>query len=66
MPFILVGLALLFGAIPRIDLLKANIEKFRKYYDAFIILFFVFMLSIQFHVILWNIGIEISPYIKKR
>jgi uncharacterized membrane protein len=61
MPFILVGLALLFGAIPRIDPLKANIEIFRKYYDAFIILFFVFMLSIHFQVILWNIGIEISP-----
>ncbi len=61
MPFILVGLALLFVAIPRIDPLKANIEKFRKYYDGFIILFSIYMLSIQFHVILWNIGIEISP-----
>ncbi len=61
MPLILVGLALLFVAIPRIDPLKANIEKFRKYYDGFIILFFVFMLSIHFQVILWNIGIKISP-----
>ena len=61
MPFILVGLALLFVAIPRIDPLKANIEKFRKYYDGFIILFFIFMLSIHFQVILWNLGIRISP-----
>ncbi|MBU1603838.1 MAG: DUF1648 domain-containing protein [Planctomycetes bacterium] len=61
MPFFLVGLALLFVAIPRIDPLKANIEKFRRYYDGFIILFFVFMLSIHFQGILWNIGIEISP-----
>ena len=60
MPFVLVGLALLFTAIPRIDPLKANIEKFRKYYDGFIILFFIFMLSIHFQVILWNIGIKIS------
>lgn len=60
-PLILTGLALLFVAIPRIDPLKANIEKFRKYYDRFIILFFIFMLSIYFQVILWNIGIEISP-----
>jgi len=29
-PFVLVGLALLFIAIPRIDPLKANIEKFIK------------------------------------
>ena len=60
-PVALSGLALLFAAIPMIDPLKANIEKFRKYYDEFIILFFIFMLSIYFHGILWNIGIEISP-----
>jgi len=60
MPFVYVGLGLLFIAIPRIDPLKANIEKFRKYYDEFIILFFIFMLSIYFQVILWNIGIKIS------
>jgi len=63
MPFVLVGLALLFTAIPRIDPLKTNIEKFRKYYDGFIILFFIFMLSIHFQIILWNLGIEISPNI---
>jgi uncharacterized membrane protein len=61
MPFILVGLALLFIAIPKIDPLKVNIEKFRKYYDGFIILFFVFILSIHLQVILWNIGVKISP-----
>ena len=60
-PFILVGLALLFAAIPRIDPLKENIQKFRKYYDGFIILFFIFMLSIHFQIILWNLGIRISP-----
>jgi uncharacterized membrane protein len=61
MPFILVGLALLFVAIPKIDPLKTNIEKFRKYYDGFIILFFVFILFIHFQGILWNIGIKMSP-----
>jgi uncharacterized membrane protein len=60
-PFMLAGLALLFIAIPRIDPLKANIEKFRKFYDIFIILFFVFLLSTHLQIILWNIGIEISP-----
>jgi len=62
-PFILVGLALLFVTIPRIDPLKANIEKFRKCYDGFIILFLVFMFSIHFQVILWNLGIKISPIV---
>jgi uncharacterized membrane protein len=60
-PLISAGLALLFLAIPRIDPLKANIEKFRKYYDGFIILFFVFLFSIDLQVILWNLGVEISP-----
>lgn len=60
-PFVLAGLALLFFIIPRIDPLKANIEKFRKYYEGFIALFFIFMLSIHFQIILWNLGIRISP-----
>jgi uncharacterized membrane protein len=60
-PFILVGLTLLFIAIPRIDPLKANIEKFRKYYNGFIVLFLIFMLSVHLRVILWNIGLQISP-----
>jgi len=63
MPFILIGLALLFNVIPRIDPLKKNIEKFRRYYDGFIILFLLFMLSIHLHGILWNIGIEINPFV---
>lgn len=61
MPFVLVGLGLLFIAIPKIDPLKENIEKFRKYYDGFIILFFVFMLLVYVQTILWNLGTEISP-----
>lgn len=39
MPFVLIGIGLLFVAIPRIDPLKANIEKLRKYCDGFIICF---------------------------
>ena len=61
MPFILFGLGLLFILILRIDPLKENIEKFKKYYDGFIILFFIFMLTIYFQVILWNLGIKIGP-----
>ncbi len=61
MPLIFLGLALFFIAIPRIDPLKANIEKFREYYDLFIILFFLFMLAIYLQTILWSLGIKISP-----
>ena len=60
-PTILVGLALLFMAIPRIGPLRENIEKFRKHYDGFVILFMLFMIFIYFQTILWSIGIEISP-----
>ncbi len=63
MPFILLGLSLLFMAIPKIDPLKANIEKFRKYYDGFVILLSLFMLFIFLQILLWNLGIKISPNI---
>jgi uncharacterized membrane protein len=60
MPFVLIGLFFLFFLMPRIDPLRGNIKKFRKYYDGFIILFFIFMLSIFFHIILWNLGTKIK------
>jgi uncharacterized membrane protein len=60
-PITLVGLVLLFMAVPRIDPLRKNIEKFRKYYDGFVILFMLFMIFIYFQTILWSIGIKISP-----
>ena len=41
-PFIATGLTLIFIAIPLIDPLKANIVRFRKYYDWFIVLFLMF------------------------
>jgi len=61
MPLVFIGLTLLFIAIPRIDPLKKNIEEFRKYYDGFIIIFFIFMLLVYVQTILWNLGTEISP-----
>ena len=60
-PVTLVPLALLFIAIPRIDPLRENIEKFRRYYHGFVILFMILMIFVYFQTILWNIGIEISP-----
>ncbi|OQA90853.1 MAG: Immunity protein SdpI [Elusimicrobia bacterium ADurb.Bin231] len=63
MPIVLSIIAVLFTFIPEIDPLKENIEKFRKYYDFFIILIFIFILSINLQVILWNLGVEISPNI---
>lgn len=61
MPFVLLGTGILFFAVPRIDPLKANIEKFRKHFDGFIIIFFIIMLFIYMQAILWNLGVKISP-----
>lgn len=60
-PVTLIGLALLFMAIPRIDPLRENIAKFRRYYDGFVILFMAFMIFVYFQTILWNVGIKVSP-----
>lgn len=61
MPLIFAGVILFLVAIPKIDPLKKNIEKFRKYYDGFLVLFLIFMLCLYMQVILWNIGIRITP-----
>lgn len=63
LPIILFAILLLFIAIPRIDPLRANIEKFRKNYDTFLVIISVFMASIDAFAILWNLGIHISSNI---
>ena len=60
-PVVITGIAILFLVIPRIDPKKENIEKFRKYYEGFIILFISFMVAVHLQILLWNIGIRISP-----
>lgn len=60
MPFISIGLFLLFVLIPKIDPLKANIEKFRKYFDTFIVLLILFLFYLYLLTIFWNIGVKFS------
>jgi len=55
-PVILLTMFLLFILIPKIDPLKENIEKFRKYFDAFIVLISVFLFYLFLLVIIWNLG----------
>ncbi|MFH0956362.1 MAG: SdpI family protein, partial [Candidatus Aenigmatarchaeota archaeon] len=61
MPAMLAAMALLFFAIPRIDPLKANIDKFRGHYYGFIVVFCAFILLLHLQVLLWNVGIRINP-----
>ena len=56
MPLMTLGIFLLFLVIPAIDPLKANIAKFRKTFNLFIVLFAAFMLYIHGLTLAWNLG----------
>ena len=56
MPLVSFFMFLLFLVIPRIDPLKANVAKFRKYFDWFIVLIMVFFLLIYAFSLRWNLG----------
>lgn len=58
MPIISVGLLVLLLVFPALDPLKANITKFRSYYNAFIALIIVFMLFIHGITLAWNLGYD--------
>lgn len=60
MPFISLIMAFGFILIPRIDPLKENIKSFRRYFDWFMALIFLFLLTIYVHSTLWNLGVEIN------
>src|SRR3989344_5846630 len=56
LPFVTAAIFLLCVAIPRIDPMKANIEKFRKHYERFMLLIMAFMLYIYVLTMLWETG----------
>ena len=60
LPGIAVLLAALFFAIPRIDPLKANIQKFRGHFNNFIVLLFLFLLYLYALTIAWNLGLRFN------
>jgi len=62
-PLLMVGLYLLFLAIPRIDPLKENIMQFIRYYYGFIVVMLIFLLIVHFQIIFWSLGFAISPNI---
>ena len=60
MPILTLLIFLLLIAIPKIDPLKQNIDKFRKYYDGFVILIVVYMFYVYLLTLLWNTGVRFS------
>ncbi|NOY99569.1 MAG: SdpI family protein [Chloroflexi bacterium] len=56
MPVVSVGMLALFLLIPTIDPLKANVAKFRGYFNTFILLLLVFLFYIHGLTLAWNLG----------
>jgi uncharacterized membrane protein len=56
MPCMLAGLFALFKVMPAIDPKAENIEKFRKYFNRFIVSFFIFFFYIYALTLFWNFG----------
>ncbi len=57
-PLTLIGLYSLFLLIPKIDPLKKNIQKFRKHYDVFILVFISFLFYTFILTILANLNYD--------
>ena len=57
---IMAFLYLIFLVIPKIDPLKKNIQKFRAWFDGFILLMTTFLLYIYLLTIAWNLGYEFN------
>jgi uncharacterized membrane protein len=55
-PALTLACTALFLFLPRIDPLRKNYDRFRDYYEGFILVFVLFMLAVQALVILWNTG----------
>ncbi len=55
-PLMFIGLYILFLLIPKIDPLKNNIQKFRKYYDIFVLAIMLFLFYVFILTILANLG----------
>jgi uncharacterized membrane protein len=60
MPIILIGLFLLFVLLPKIDPLKRNYDKFKNYYNSFILVITLFMFYIYLLTVLWNFGVKVN------
>jgi uncharacterized membrane protein len=56
MPLVLAFLFLMYILIPKVDPLKENIEKFRKYFDVFFVILAALLFYLYLLTIFWNLG----------
>lgn len=59
-PFLTFALFILFLFVPRIDPLRANIEKFRPYYDNIILFIFLFLFYLYTLTLYENFGYDLD------
>ena len=59
-PFISLGITAILLVVPRIDPLKANIQRFKNYYYGFIIAFLAYFLYVYVLSLVWNLGWEFN------
>jgi uncharacterized membrane protein len=60
-PLLMYGFCALLAVLPRIDPLRKNYEKFRDYYEGFILVFAAFFFFIQLQILLWGLRVQVSP-----
>ena len=60
-PLLMYGFCALLVVVPRIDPLRNNYQKFQDYYEGFILVFAAFFFFVQLQIILWGLGIHLSP-----
>jgi len=60
MPIISLGMFFLFIFLIKIDPLKKNVQKFRKYYDGFITVFIAFFFYLYVLTIFWSLKFEFN------
>ena len=60
MPIISLVLAVMFLLLPKIDPLKENMAKFRKYYHLFILLVLLFLFYLYLLTLAWNTGFRFN------
>jgi uncharacterized membrane protein len=60
-PLLMCVFCALLVVLPRIDPLRDNYRKFQDYYDGLVLVFAAFLFFIQLEIILWGLGIRVSP-----
>jgi len=60
MPFISLVMFLAFVLVPKLDPLKANVEKFRSHFDRFMVILVLFFFYVFVLTIIWNLGKEFN------